>query len=428
MKLYSGYETLKGAQLAAAKKHFNLNGKIPNTDFFRVPQYNTWIELMYNQNQKQILEYAHSFVDAGMEPGILMIDEGWAPDYGDFDFCRRKFEDPKTMIDELHSMGFKVMLWITAHISPDSDCFRELRNTDYLIKDSDGKIAIREWWNGYSCILDLTNPESAGWFKAKLDAIMNKYGVDGFKFDAGGSYLYDENDSTYISQMAAEHTKAFDRFCAQYEYNELRCVWNCGGMPIVCRLQDKKPSWDKNDGIGMLIPNMLVQGLLGYYFGCPDMVGGGEYGSFKKSEYVFDEELYLRWLEASVLCPMMQFSVSPKRLLSENGFETAQKIAKLHSEYSDMIIKLARNASVNGEPVLRYMEYEFPNQGFEEVTDQFMLGDSVLVAPVFTKGALSRTVKIPEGKWQLSNGRVFDGGKESEIDVPIDELIVLKRI
>lgn len=428
MTLYSGYKTLKGAQLAAAEKYFKLNGKIPNVDFFKVPQYNTWIELMYNQNQKQILEYAHSFTDAGMKPGILMIDEGWAPDYGDFDFCRRKFYDPKAMIDELHSLGFKVMLWMTAHISPDSDCFRELRSTDFLIKASDGKTAVREWWNGYSCVLDLTNPHAVAWFKSKLDGIKGKYGVDGFKFDAGGAYLYDEKDCTYISQTAAEHTRAFDSFCAQYEYNELRCVWNCGGMPIVCRLQDKKPSWNKTDGIGMLIPNMLSQGLLGYYFGCPDMVGGGEYGSFKKAGYVFDEELYLRWIEASALCPMMQFSASPKRILSEGGFKTARKFAELHSEYSDMIVQLAHNASVSGEPILRYMEYEFPNQGFEKVTDQFMLGDSVLVAPVLEKGALSRTVKIPDGKWLSSSGEVYIGRKAAQINAAIDELIILKRV
>ena len=123
---------------------------------------------MYNQNQKQILEYAKTLKEAGLPPGVLMIDEGWAPDYGDYDFCARKFSDPKKMVDELHEMGFKVMLWVTPLISPDSDCYRELRNTNYLIKNSDGKLAVREWWNGFSAVLDLSNPEVCDWFDGKL--------------------------------------------------------------------------------------------------------------------------------------------------------------------------------------------------------------------------------------------------------------------
>ena len=61
-----GFENLRGAHKEAAKRYFNLCGKIPDEKFFKVPQYNTWIELMYNQNEKQILEYAHSIVDNKM--------------------------------------------------------------------------------------------------------------------------------------------------------------------------------------------------------------------------------------------------------------------------------------------------------------------------------------------------------------------------
>ena len=431
VELYEGYGNLKNAQLAAAKKHYSLNGEIPNELFFKVPQYNTWIELMYNQNQKQILEYAHSLVDARMSPGVLMIDEGWAPDYGDYDFCARKFEDPKAMIDELHELGFKVMLWVVPIISPDSNCFRSLRDTDYLLKDKDGKFAIREWWNGYSCVLDLTNPKACEWFKSKLKGIMDKYGVDGFKFDAGGADMYKSDDLSYVKQESCEHTKSFDIFSSEFEFNELRCAWNCGGLPIVCRLQDKTPTWDSeggyNLGLNSLIPNMLSQGLMGYFYGCPDMIGGGGYGSFLKQGYKTDEELYIRWLEASVLCPMMQFSISPKRILTDENFSRVLSISKLHEKYSDLIINLAKNAATKGEPIIRYMEYEFPNEGFENVTDQFMLGNNILVAPVLEKGTTKRNVKLPNGKWISSSGAEFDGGAVITIDASIDALPIFTK-
>ena len=421
-----GFETLKGAALAAAKKYFRLCGKIPNEEFFRVPQYNTWIELLYNQNEKDILNYAKSLTDEGMKSGILMIDEGWAPDYGDFDFCRRKFDDPKGMVKKLHDMGFKVMMWVTPHISPDSGCFRELRDTDFLVHDAEGKIAIREWWNGFSCILDLSNPKACDWFREKLNGVMERYGVDGFKFDAGGAYLYRSDDKTAVVQETCEHTLSFDRFCSDFEYNELRSVWNCGGEPIVCRLQDKLHIWGEN-GLASLIPNMLTQGIDGYFYGCPDMVGGGDIGSFVGSAVSLDEELYLRWLEASILCPMMQFSISPKRILSAEGFKKAMEITNMRADYADTIIELAKNASVTGEPIMRYMEYEFPNSGMADITDQFMLGEDILVAPVMEKGALKRKVALPAGKWEFY-GDILDGGDTVEVDAPIGRLPIFKRI
>ena len=88
--LESSGDNLRGAHEIGAQRLFPLMG-IPDKRFFQVPQYNTWIELMYNQNQKQILEYAKTLKDAGLPSGVLMIDEGWAPDYGDYDFCARKF-------------------------------------------------------------------------------------------------------------------------------------------------------------------------------------------------------------------------------------------------------------------------------------------------------------------------------------------------
>lgn len=424
-ELSEGHGTLKGAQLAAAKKHFRLSGEIPDESFFTKPQYNTWIELMYNQNQKQILEYARSLKSSGMPSGILMIDEGWAPDYGVFDFCPRKFSDPGAMTDELHALGFKVMLWITPHISPDSDCFRELRNTDYLIKDKNGDFAVREWWNGYSCILDLSNPAACNWFRERLEKLMDTYGIDGFKFDAGGAYLYRSDDKTHVVQEACEHTKTFDSFGGSFKFNELRSVWDCGGLPVVCRLQDKAPQWDER-GLGAIIPNMLAQGLLGYFFGCPDMIGGGDYGGFTKEGFQTDEELYLRWLEASVLCPMMQFSISPKRILSPEAYNSVLKITEIHTELSDTIIKLAKNAAVTGEPIMRYMEYEFPGQGFEKVTDQFMLGDEILVAPVLRKGCTQRTVKLPSGCRIFRGEEELSGGKNIIINAAADELPIFR--
>ncbi len=421
VELADGFGTLKGAALAAAKRFFSLTGETPHPLFLERPQYNTWIELMYDQNQKQILEYAHGLVDAGLEPGILMIDEGWAADYGEYDFDRRKFPDAKAMVDELHALGFTVMVWIVPYISPDNACFRSLRKTDLLVKEASGEFAVRKWWNGYSVILDLTNPETVAWLNEKLHWVMDTYGVDGFKFDGGDPGMYRPTDKVFAAETAVDNTRAFNKFGSAYTFNEFRRVWDGGGLPLVCRLQDKKPNWTEFNGLLSLVPNMIQQGLLGYYYGCPDMIGGGEYSQFLKGYHV-DEELYIRWLEASVLCPMMQFSISPKRILSPESLEIVRKVTKLHAEYAPTIMALAKNASVTGEPILRPLAYEYPDEGFDIEMEMFLLGSDVLVAPVLEKGAVTKTLRLPAGKWTYLDGKVYEGGTTVTVAAPLDVL------
>lgn len=421
--LEEGFGNLKGAVIHAAKSY--AKGSMPNFVFLTKPQYNTWIEFGYNQNEKGILEYAESIIKNGMPAGIFMIDEGWSEDYGIFDFYPGRFSDPRGMIEKLHTLGFKVMLWVTPYISPDGPSFRELSKKGYLINNSSGNPAVRKWWNGYSCAIDLTNPDAAAWYKEKLDGVIRKYGNDGFKFDAADYYFYAETDNTYKKCLPLEQTKAYNEFAKQYSYNELRAVWDMSGEPLVCRLQDKNPTFD-GYGLETIIPHTVLQGMLGYYYCCPDMIGGGNIGS----SYDFDDnyrELYMRWLEASSLCPMMQFSIAPWRVQTAENFEKVKEYAALHEKYGEYILSLAKHASKTGEPIVRHLCYEFPDEDFENCNTAFMLGDKFLVAPVLLKGASEKTVTLPCGKWKY-DGKIFDGGREYTVSAPLDVLPVFERV
>ncbi|MBR4687255.1 MAG: glycoside hydrolase, partial [Bacteroidales bacterium] len=96
--------TLREAFLAASAAHFPPGGTIPPEMFLNKPQYNTWIELVYDQNQADVLRYAHGIVDNGFPPGILMIDDNWQKYYGSTEFRPDRFPDPKGMVDELHAL------------------------------------------------------------------------------------------------------------------------------------------------------------------------------------------------------------------------------------------------------------------------------------------------------------------------------------
>lgn len=409
---------LKEAYQYASSSFFPPTGKMPDEMLFSHPQYNTWIELMYDQNQKDIMIYARKILANGFPPGVIMIDDNWQEDYGKWNFHPGRFTNPKQMIDSLHQMGFKVMVWVCPFVSPDCDVYRELMAKKYLVTDASGQPAIVRWWNGASGLLDLSNPDAFAWFRSQLDKLVNEYGVDGFKLDAGDFEYYDNVNSFKPGTTPQEHSELFGRIGLAYPLNEYRAMWKMGGQPLAERLRDKTHGFE---ALQLLIPNMLTAGLSGYYFSCPDMIGGGEFTSFLDDK-ILDQESIVRSAQCHALMPMMQFSVAPWRVLDAEHFGAVKKSVEVREKFKDLILNLAQNSARTGEPVMKPLEYDYPGQGYATIIDQFLMGDDLMVAPVLQKGATSRKVVIPPGQWKGFNGQTISGPKTVEVKVTLNDL------
>lgn len=425
--------SLRTAYDYAVGKFYPPNQKIPDELLFTHPQYNTWIELVHDQTEENILEYARSIIDNGYPPGVLMIDDTWQENYGNWEFSATGFKDPKGMMDKLHAMGFKVMLWVCPFVSADSEIFRDLAEKGMLLLDKSRtqevlwantrhKAAVIRWWNGASSCLDLSNPKSMKWFKDRLDYLVKEYGVDGFKFDAGDAHFYTNGVISYQESSPNDHTAYFAELGLDYPLNEYRASWKMAGLPLAQRLRDKRHSWED---LQKLIPDQMSQSVMGYAYTCPDMIGGGEYQSFRHLDNI-DEELIVRSAQVHAFMPMMQFSVAPWRVLSAENNELCKQAAMLHSKMGDYILNLAKEASQTGEPIVKPMELAYPNQGYSTIKDQFVLGNGFIVAPVVEKGMKTRKVVLPEGKWIADDGKKYKGGQTIEIDTPLDRIPYFK--
>ncbi|MGI4751710.1 MAG: glycoside hydrolase family 31 protein [Janthinobacterium lividum] len=427
----------EGNNLATAfkkvsKLKFPASGKMPDPLLFARPQYNTWIELVYNQNQTDILKYAHAIINNGFPPGVLMIDDNWMDFYGNFSFRKDRFPDPVQMLKELHQLGFKVMVWVCPFISSDTQIFRELNDKKLLLMSNKGNVkttwseatdpTIISWWNGYSAVLDFTNPGAVTWYKKQLQGLVDNYGVDGFKFDAGDIEFYTGNVTPFKELNANEQCSLYGNFGLMFPLNEFRAMWKQGGQPLAERLRDKKHNWQD---IQKLIPNITAAGLLGYQFTCPDMIGGGEYGSFIGVDKL-DQDLVVRSAECSALMPMMQFSVAPWRILDPAHFKAVKQSVALRMKYTPYILQTVKESAQTGEPVIRNLDYNFPGQGLEEIKDQFMMGKTLMVAPMTEKGT-RRKIVFPKGKWLSETGKVFKGPMTKELDVALDEIPVFLK-
>ncbi len=444
IEIRSAGRTLRDAFLAAAKAHFPASGKLPDLSLIDKPQWNTWIELTYNQNQKDILAYAKAIAANGFpEGGVIMIDDTWQHGYGIWDFDARRFSDPKAMCKELHADGYKVMLWVCPYASMDSPGYREMvfGVLDAGVKCEKGGLIMWEegkklygygaarpvaWWNGVSATLDFTHPLGIKWFARELKRLQDQYGVDGFKLDAGDIEAYRQGGLTYRPVSPAELCEAYAKIGLQFPLNEYRACFKMGGQPIVQRLCDKGHSWAD---VQSLVPDMIACGLLGHPFVCPDMIGGGSWMAFAPDAPTpYDPELFVRSAQVHALAPMMQFSAAPWRMLKGEQLEAVRAAAWTRMKWTPYILETAKACAKSGEPMLRAMEYEFPGQGYEKVLDQFMMGSKLLVAPQVTKGAKTRTVLLPPGKWRDDRGSVVKGPVKLTIETPISRLPYFEKL
>lgn len=421
--------TLRGAFREASKRFFPADGKMPDELLFTAPQWNTWVELTYNQNQKDILAYAESIVKNGFKPGVLMVDDTWQHAYGVWDFNFKRFPDPKAMCDKLHKMGFKVMLWVCPYVGLDTwEIRQELWTKDGCgcIRDKWGNLAVFHWWNGQSACVDFSSPIGQKWFAGKLDFLQKEYGVDGFKFDAGDMSAYAFKFKAHTPEGSTAHgqSKAYGEFGLRYSLNEYRTVWQLAGRPLAQRLQDKGNGWHD---LKQCVSDILACGVMGYPFCCPDMIGGGQWMVFhgdaiKKVNF----KVIARSAQMQALMPMMQFSLNPWRVMTRQEdkkyLDAISKAAKIRSKYADKILALAKSSAKTGEPIAAHMEYAFPGNGFEEIRDQWCLGGDLIVAPVLSQSD-SRTVRLPPGNWRDDLGQIHAGPVTLKLkNVPIDRL------
>ena len=332
-------------------------------------------------------------------------------------------------------MGFKVMLWVCPYIQPDGQRFTELfqdrSKVVWLRSAKDpGLPAIMHWWDGFSAVTDFTSPQGREWFTGQLRRLVDTYGVDGFKLDGGDAELFAQ--SAMLTGAVAHdpavtpngHTEAFARIGLDFPLNEYRATWKMGGQPLAQRLRDKEHTWVD---LRKLIPGIVNQGLMGYPFACPDMIGGGEYLSFQNLSTV-DQELVVRAAEVHALMPMMQFSVAPWRVLSADNLAIARRMAALHTEHGDEILALAHDSAKTGEPIVRSLEYAYPRHAYAGITDEFLLGPDILVAPVLEKGARTRQLAVPPGQWRGDDGSTVSGPSSILIQAPLERLPWYRRV
>ncbi|MEM1557540.1 MAG: glycoside hydrolase family 31 protein, partial [Thermoproteota archaeon] len=388
-------------------REIGLPEKMPDKRVLTKPIFTTWVEYKQEVDQDKVLKFLKDIREHDFPCSVIQIDDRWEKKYGEYTFDKSKFPDPKKMVKAIHDAGFLTTLWVHPFINRDSESYDPLKSRRLLVWDPEkDEPAEVTWWNGSAGLIDISNPEACKWLDGKLKDLKENHGFDGFKFDGGDAYFFPfvkKNGSivrpikigrTYGNITPNQYTDEWLRFIFENHYNlaEARVGYLVQRFGIIAREGDKESSWGLDNGLYAAVTQALALSMTGYPYIMPDMIGGNQY------KYKCDKELFIRWVEAAALMPIVEYSITPWTY-DEETVDIARKYSLLHSYLGDYYFSLARIAKEDGEPILSPLVLRYPeDDNCAYVNDEYLIGN-LLVAPVLEKGCNERTVYIPKGNW-----------------------------
>ncbi|XP_017123926.1 myogenesis-regulating glycosidase [Drosophila elegans] len=396
------------------------------------PVWSTWALYKAEVSDDVVRDFAKQILDNGFNNSQLEIDDDWEDCYGAMTFRKNKFPDSKTLTDDLKALGFRVTLWIHPFINNNCTAiYEEAKSLGYLVLDHEGS-SDTQWWNSKpkdAAILDFTKPEVQAWFSKRLKRLQDEDGIDSFKFDAGETSWLPSDPVLQASSSMVTPLQAvgdYVRTVAAFgDMVEVRSAQNTQDQPIFVRIVDKDSEWGWNNGLLTLISSMLQMNLNGYPFVLPDMIGGNGY--YEKPP---TKELFLRWLQANVFMPALQFSFVPWNFDAE-AIEISKSFTALHAKYTPYIMKLFKRAVDSGEPVNAPLWWIAPtDEVAQSIYDEFLLGDDIIAAPIVVEGATKRDIYLPEGEWKDGNSDQTYSGPTWVMDyaAPLNTLPYFVRV
>ena len=410
-------------------------------------------------NQEQLLNVAREYKRRGLNIDVIVCDFFHWPKMGDYRFDPEFFPDPAAMVKELNNMGIELMVSVWPQVSLTSENYEEMLQQGLLVRAEYGEqIGMR--FVEDNMFFDATNPRARDyvWKKIKqnyfdhgirifwLDEAEPEYGTYDFK-----NYRYHMGSNLqigniYPQQYARLFYEGMKAEGMEKPVNLLRCAWagsqRYGALvwsgDIMCRWEDFRRQ----------VCAGLNMGCAGIPWWTTD-IGGFHGGWTEKPEF---RELLVRWFQWGCYCPVMRlhgdrqptqkvcrkddtpvlFSGYDNEVWSfgEEAYPILVKYMQRREAMRPYVRELMTEAHEKGTPLMRAMFYEFPNDpACPEMQDQYMFGSRYLVAPVMQPGARSRSVYLPEGKWQdVDTGTVYAGRQTITADAPLERMPVFERM
>ena len=409
-------------------------------------------------------------------PAIVLVIEAWSDEatfyiwndaryepkpgsdafsYQDFSFPPDgRWPDPKGMIDELHRLGIRVLLWQIPvmkkldepHAQHDAD-EAHMVEKGYCVHEADGQpYRVHPPWFHNGLVWDVTNHDAVRWWLSKRAYLLDELGVDGFKTD-GGEHLWGRDLRFADGRRGDElwnlypnlYVNAYHRFVQEKRQDDGTTFSRAGfsgAQATPCHWAgDEDSTWEA-------FRYSILAGLNVGISGIP--LWGWDLAGF--SGEVPSAELYLRAAAMAVFCPIMQYHSeynehrqpcrdrTPWNIAERTGqpevIETYRRFAQLRMRLLPYIETEAAHCVATGEPLMRALFLDYPKDPLAwKIADQYCFGRALLVAPVVEPGVTQRRLYLPAGEWEdFWDGTYLTGGQWIIRPAPFDIVPVYRSL
>jgi alpha-D-xyloside xylohydrolase len=405
-----GGDSMKGA----LRNYTSLTGKpaLPPAWSFGL-----WLTTSFttDYDEKTVNSFVDGMAQRDLPLRVFHFDCFWMKEYEwcNFEWNNEVFSDVKNMLQKLKEKGLKICVWINPYIGQKSKLFEEGKQNGYLLKRPNGDIWQWDLWQPGMGLVDFTNPVACAWYCSKLQKLID-LGVDCFKTDFGERIPTDVvyHDGSDPIKMHNYYTKLYN----QTVFQLLKENFGENNAALFARSatagsQQFPVHWGgdceaKYSSMSESLRGGLSLSLSGFGFWSHDI------GGFESTA---TPDLYKRWAAFGLLSTHSRLhgndSYRVPWLFDEEAVDVVRHFTKMKCSLMPYLYSAASTAAKTGIPCMRAMVLEFQNDPACDTLDrQYMLGDSLLVAPVFRKDS-AVDYYLPKGKWThyLSNKAVKGG-------------------
>jgi alpha-D-xyloside xylohydrolase len=364
-----------------------------------------WLSTSFttSYDEDTVSGFIDGMIERDLPLSVFHFDCFWMREFNwcDFQWDPRTFPDPTGMLARLKNRGLRISVWINPYVAQRSPLFAEGVAGGYLLRKPNGDVWQWDLWQPGMALVDFTNPAAREWYAAKLDALLEQ-GVDCFKTDFGERIPTDVVyfDGSDPQRMHNYYTLLYN----QTVFDVLRKRRGDGDAVVFARSatagsQQFPVHWggDCESSYASMAESLrggLSLGVSGFGYWSHDI------GGFEGTP---DPALFKRWIAFGLLSSHSRLHGSSSYrvpwLFDDEAVDVLRIFAKLKARLMPYLQHAAWQAATEGTPMMRAMALEFPDDpACAYLERQYMLGDSLLVAPVFT-GNGEVTYYVPDGVW-----------------------------
>jgi alpha-D-xyloside xylohydrolase len=378
-----------------------------------------WLSTSFttNYDEKTTSSMIEGMKERDIPLSVFHFDCFWmkALKWCEMEWDNEVFPDVKDMLKRYKDRGLKICVWINPYIAQGTKYFREGVDNGYFVMRADGKgVKQMDHWQPGIGLVDFTNPAAVKWYTDKLKTLLDM-GVDCFKTDFGERIPIDVKYYNNADPVGMHNYYA--QLYNECVFNLLKQVKGEGEAVLFARSahaggQQFPVHWGGDNSANFPSMAESLRGGLsftmsGFSFWSHDI------GGF---EMTASADVYKRWIQFGVMSTHSRLHGSQSYrvpwLFDDEASEVLAYFVKLKCRLMPYLYEMAVKSHRTGLPMMRSMAFEFGNDPAVDYLDkQYMLGNSLLVAPIFGEDG-KVDYYLPDGKWtHLLSGEVLDGGR-----------------